>query len=103
MKTYAYSPNTGELIATNTPADWMATTSLEPPEFNPQTHGCFYRNDSWVLVPAEVPEAPDYKALRASAYAAEADPLFFQEQRGEAEIGTWDAKVLEIKARYPKP
>lgn len=40
---------------------------------------------------------------RASAYAAEADPLFFKAQRGEATIAEWEAKVAEIRARYPYP
>lgn len=40
---------------------------------------------------------------RASAYAAEADPLFFKAQRGEATTDEWTAKVAEIKARFPYP
>ena len=43
------------------------------------------------------------EANRAAAYAAEADPLFFKSQRGEATTGEWEAKVAEIKARYPYP
>ncbi len=39
---------------------------------------------------------------RRIAYAAEADPLFFKAQRGEATLAEWQAKVAEIKARYPK-
>lgn len=39
---------------------------------------------------------------RAAAYVAEADPLFFKAQRGEATMEEWQAKVAEIKARYPK-
>ena len=39
---------------------------------------------------------------RRAAYVAESDPLFFKEQRGEVDAGTWAAKVAEIKARYPK-
>lgn len=38
---------------------------------------------------------------RAVAYAKEADPLFFQAQRGEATIEQWQAKIAEIKARFP--
>jgi hypothetical protein len=45
--------------------------------------------------------AAQYKGLRAAAFAAEADPLFFQEQRGEAPAGTWAAKVKEIRERFP--
>lgn len=40
---------------------------------------------------------------RRMAYQAEADPLFFMAQRGEATIEQWTAKVTEIKARYPYP
>jgi ABC-type Fe3+-hydroxamate transport system substrate-binding protein len=40
---------------------------------------------------------------RATAYATEADPLFFKAQRGEATIEEWQAKVAEIRSRYPYP
>lgn len=40
--------------------------------------------------------------LRQAAYTAEADPLFFKAQRGEATMAEWQAKVAEIKTRYPK-
>jgi hypothetical protein len=39
---------------------------------------------------------------RRSAYTAESDPLFFKAQRGEATMEEWQAKVAEIKARFPK-
>lgn len=39
---------------------------------------------------------------RAAAYVAESDPLFFKAQRGEATMEEWQAKVAEIKNRYPK-
>jgi hypothetical protein len=39
---------------------------------------------------------------RRSAYIAEADPLFFKAQRGEATMEEWQAKVAEIKTRFPK-
>ena len=43
------------------------------------------------------------EASRRAAYEAEADPLFFMSQRGEATVEEWQAKVAEIKARYPYP
>lgn len=52
--------------------------------------------------PADPPPPPDYSALRAAAYREESDPLYFKEQRGEVEAGTWLAKVAEIKARWPE-
>jgi hypothetical protein len=39
---------------------------------------------------------------RRAAYITEADPLFFKAQRGEATMDEWQAKVAEIKARFPK-
>lgn len=41
-------------------------------------------------------------ANRAAAYRAEADPLFFKSQRGECAREDWEAKISEIKARFPK-
>jgi hypothetical protein len=40
---------------------------------------------------------------RATAYTTEADPLFFKAQRGEATSEEWEAKVAEIRTRYPYP
>jgi len=39
---------------------------------------------------------------RRAAYISEADPLFFKAQRGEATMEDWQAKVAEIKNRFPK-
>lgn len=52
--------------------------------------------------PADVPPPIPYTELRRQAYKAEADDLFFQEQRGEIPAGTWQAKIDEIKERFPK-
>lgn len=43
------------------------------------------------------------KEARRVAYLAEADPLFFKAQRGEALIEDWWDKIEEIKARFPYP
>jgi len=53
-------------------------------------------------IAASIPTLEKQKALRADAYRAESDPLFFMAQRGEATMDEWLAKVAEIKARYPK-
>ena len=53
--------------------------------------------------PADPPPPLDIAALRRAAYAAEADPLFFKAQRGEATQAEWLAKIAEIKSRYPWP
>jgi hypothetical protein len=43
------------------------------------------------------------RSSRARAYQEEADPLFFKAQRGEAELADWEAKVIEIRERFPYP
>ena len=58
MTKHAYSPDTGELIRTETPAEWMELTDVAPPEFDPATSGCFWRGDHWEIVPGEVPSDP---------------------------------------------
>ena len=42
------------------------------------------------------------KSQRKNAYRLESDGLFFKEQAGELESGTWQAKRNEIKTRFPK-
>lgn len=53
MTQYAYSPDTGELIRTETPAEWMSLTDVAPPTFDPETAGCFWRCDHWEIVQAQ--------------------------------------------------
>lgn len=52
--------------------------------------------------PADPPPAPDYGVMRKAAFVAEADPIFFMAQRGEARQQDWLDKVAEIKARWPQ-
>lgn len=57
----------------------------------------------YVEPPAYIPTKTEQEAARQAAYASESDPLFFMSQRGEATTAEWEAKVAEIKARYPYP
>jgi GAF domain-containing protein len=50
-----------------------------------------------------LPDLALIAAQRATAYAAEADPIFFAAQRGEATMDEWKTKIAEIRKRYPKP
>jgi hypothetical protein len=52
------------------------------------------------LQPIKAAEKAEHN--RRDAYTAESDPLFFKAQRGEATMDEWQAKVQEIKARFPK-
>lgn len=40
---------------------------------------------------------------RLEAYTVESDPIYFESQRGEATFAEWEAKVEEIRQRYPYP
>lgn len=52
---------------------------------------------------SKLPSRIQQEASRKAAYVAEADPIFFMAQRGEATIAEWEAKIAEIKARFPYP
>ena len=47
-------------------------------------------------------KAAEAEANRKTAYQAEADPLFFKWQAGEATQAEWEAKREEIRQRFPK-
>lgn len=53
-----YSPHTGEHIATDTPAEWMARAGTPAPEYNPHTHGCFWCGGTWEIVAAQPAKPP---------------------------------------------
>jgi len=68
-----------------------------------------WHDDSEPVTQAELdaklaePDMREIKAQRAAAYRNESDPLLFKAQRGEATMEDWQAKVEEIRARYPYP
>ena len=49
------------------------------------------------------PTKAEQRSRRLTACRDEADPLLFKAQRGEATMEDWQAKVEEIRARYPYP
>jgi hypothetical protein len=74
------------------------------------TEGCQigggYVDGVFIPLPEPEPEPPTLerqRASRAAAYRSETDPLFFMSHRGEATLEEWQAKVAEIKARFPYP
>lgn len=72
----AYSPHTGEHIATDSPASWMGRAGTSAPEYNPQTHGCFWRDGAWETVAAQ-PVAQVFKRF----YGNEKLDLFTQAEQ----------------------
>jgi hypothetical protein len=61
-----------------------------------------YTPEEIAALTAPPPKAAQEEARRA-AYVVEADPLFFMAQRGESTMEEWQAKIAEIKARFPYP
>jgi hypothetical protein len=59
--------------------------------------------DAAAVIVAQEQALATARQSRASAYTTEADPLFFQVQRGEADQADYDAKIAEIRTRYPYP
>lgn len=101
-------------------ADYLVypVIAVERPVYDPMTQNLsegvpLLKDGVWTQVwsvseatPEEIAQRQlDYvnqqKALRAEAYRTESDPLYFKAQRGEGTLAEWEAKVSEIKARYP--
>ena len=59
--------------------------------------------DAAAIIVAQEQALATAKQNRSIAYTSEADPLFFKAQRGEATIEEWEAKVADIRNRYPYP
>jgi hypothetical protein len=59
--------------------------------------------DAAAVIVAKEQALATARQSRASAYTTEADPLFFKVQRGEADQADYDAKIAEIRTRYPYP
>lgn len=68
---YYYSPHTLELIATTTPADWMASTDVVPPVFDPATQSCVFQGGAWVVadVVPPAPAVPEVVSMRQARIA----------------------------------
>lgn len=79
--------------------DWCASW----PDADEAGPGWLYQYGQFLPPPPVAPTREEQEAARKAAYVAEADPLFFMSQRGEATEEEWKAKVEEIKARYPYP
>lgn len=102
MAQYAYSPDTGEIIRTDNPADWMGTTSVAPPEFDPATAGCFWRGDHWEIVPGEVPSdpVPEVVTMRQARLALLGAGLLTQVNTAVANMPGAEGDAARIEWEY---
>jgi len=96
---YHYSKHTNEVIVTDTPASWMGSTDIQPPEFDSKTASAFFEDGAWVVRayqrPAEEAEA-DAKRQRAEQMLTGADynsnPVSFTADDGNG--------LLQVKAAF---
>jgi hypothetical protein len=65
--------------------------------------GWLYDGSTFTPPPTPIPTKEEQEANRRAAYTVESDPIFFMSQRGEATVEEWQAKVTEIKTRFPYP
>jgi hypothetical protein len=63
--------------------------------------GWTYQGGQFAPPAPVLPTKEEQEAKRHAAYTAEADPLFFKWQAGEATEEEWLAKRQEIRDRYP--
>lgn len=59
--------------------------------------------DAAAVIVAREQALESARQSRAAAFAAEADPLFFQAQAGEINPNVWKEKRDEIRLRFPYP
>lgn len=80
-----------------------------PDHFYPYTYS--YENGVWSIADQELYDTcrnqeisafnGKQREARSAAYTSESDSMFFKAQRGEATMAEWEAKIEEIKKRYP--
>lgn len=65
--------------------------------------GWLYQDGQFIAPEPASAKQAEQEAKRQAAYTAEADPLFFKWQAGEAPEAEWKAKRQEIRERFPYP
>jgi len=76
-------------------------TAEGPVPFTPEEEAEWDAQEAAWVAEAKNRHNAEMKQKREAAYKAEADPLFFKAQRGEANVQEWAAKVSEIRVRFP--
>ena len=82
-------------------------TDVKPPKFNAETHTCEFNGSKWVVVeipkpepePEPEPYVETYADKRRKEYGNAEEQLEFITENG---LKAWQARVAEIKKKYPK-
>ena len=88
--------------------DWLNANpdAVEVTALDPQPGvgtGWTYVKGAWVAPTPPAPTHEQVEQARFYAYQREADPIFFQYQRGDATEAQWLAAVEAVKAAHPYP
>ena len=102
MTIYAYNPTTGELIPTDTVADWMGSTEVPPPDFDAVASGCFWRGDRWEVIEAQPPAAvvPSAVTMRQTRLALLGAGLLAQVNAAIAAMPGAEGEAARIEWEY---
>lgn len=102
MTIYAYNPTTGELIQTDTVADWMGTTDVPPPDFDSIAAGCFWRGDRWEIEDARplVAPVPTAVTMRQARLALLGAGLLAQVSAAIASMAGAEGEAARIEWEY---
>ena len=92
-----YSPHTGELIETSSPAAWMGKTNATPPAFNREKQGCFFRDGAWVVVDATPPKRTD-QDIYAELTALDVKSIRALREGNTERIAAIEAQAVALRA-----
>ena len=93
-----YSPNTGELIETSVPSDWMGKTAIAPPQFDRAAQGCFFRDGAWVIVDAVKAENPRIEEIKAELVAIDMRRIRPLAEGDSDYLATLNAQAISLRA-----
>lgn len=100
----AYSPHTGEHIATDTPAGWMGRAGMPAPDYDPQLQGCFWRGDAWEIVAAEPEKIPVPQSISgAQGQLALIETGKYADARAHIDSLTAPAEKLKAEIEWNRP
>ena len=81
--------------------DWVEVTGMDP---RPGVgNGWTYVDGAFVAPPVPPKTRAEVEAERRIAYRAEADPIFFEYQRGDKTKQQWLAAIKRVKKAHPYP
>lgn len=97
-----YSPYTMTHIKGNpeTAADWMGKAKTDAPEYDPQTHECYFRDGAWVVEKIPGPDIDEMKAQMVAAIDRTTERI--RDRDGMLYMGKRFSMSLQAQANWTK-